>query len=45
MLDEATHVEINANFPKVDVGPPSPVLPEEVVKDLSTDQSYAYHIA
>ena len=45
MLDEATHLEINANFPKVDVGPPIPVLPEEVVKDLSTYQSYAYHIA
>ncbi|XP_076030466.1 sodium-coupled monocarboxylate transporter 1-like [Oratosquilla oratoria] len=42
MLDEATHLEINKMFPKVDVGPPIPVLPEEVVKDLSTDQSYAY---
>lgn len=45
MLDEATHLEINAKFPKLEVGPPIPVLPEEVVRDLSTDQSYAYHIA
>lgn len=45
MLDEATQLEINTNFPKVVVGPPIPMLPEEVVKDLSTDQSYAYHIA
>ncbi|CAI9727485.1 Hypothetical predicted protein [Octopus vulgaris] len=34
-----------ANFPRIYVGPPIPVFPEEIVKDLSIDQSYAYHIA
>lgn len=45
MLDEATQLEINTTFPKVEVGPPLPALSEGVIKDLSTDQSYAYRIA
>lgn len=45
MLGEATQLEINKHFQKIEIGPPIPVLPPEVVQDLSTDQSYAYQIA
>ena len=44
MLDTVTELEIDPNFAKVDVGPPIIELRQEVVKELSTDQSYAYQI-
>lgn len=39
--DETTHIKINAKFLKVYVGPPILMLFKVVLKDLSTDQSYA----
>ena len=42
MLDTATELEINPNFTKITVGPPLIYLPEDVSKDLSTDQFYGY---
>ena len=42
MLDTATELEINPNFTKITVGPPLIYLPEDVTKDLSTDQFYGY---
>ena len=45
MLDEPTQLEINRNFQKIEVGPPIPVLPLEVVKDLIANQSCAYKMA
>lgn len=44
MLDDATDLEINPKFPKIDSAPQLPQLSEEVIRDLSTDQSYAYRI-
>lgn len=44
MLDTATEIEINSNFTKIDLGPPLIYLSQEIIKDLSTDQSYAYQI-
>ena len=44
MLDTATELEINPRFPKIEIGPPSIELREEVINDLSTDQFYAYLI-
>lgn len=44
MLDSATDLDINADFPVVCVGPPLPQLSTSVIKDLSTDQSYGYRI-
>ena len=44
MLDTATELEINPNFVKIDIGPPIIDLRLEVIKDLSTDQAYAYQI-
>ena len=42
LLNSATELEINPKFAKIDIGPPIIQLRPEVVKDLSTDQSYAY---
>ena len=44
MLNSATELEINPNFVKIVIGPPIVQLRQEVIKDLSTDQSYAYRI-
>ena len=44
MLDSATELDINPDFTKVYVGPALPQLSDEVIKDLSTDQSYGYRI-
>ena len=44
LLDSATDLEINPNFKKIDKGPPLIQLKQEVIKDLSTDQSYSYKI-
>ena len=44
MLDSATDLDIDPDFTKVCVGPGLPQLSDEVVKDLSTDQSYGYRI-
>ena len=44
LLDSATDLEINPNFTKIDIGPPLIELRQEVIKDLSTDQYYAYKI-
>ena len=45
LLDSATELEINPDFTKVCVGPALPPLSDEVIHDLSTDQSYGYRIA
>ena len=44
MLDTVNDIEINPKFAKIDIGPPVIDLRPEVVKDLSTDQAYAYQI-
>ena len=44
LLDSATDLEINPNFTKIDIGPPLIELRQEVIKELSTDQYYAYKI-
>jgi hypothetical protein len=44
LLDSATELEINPNFEKVAIGPPLIELTDKVIKDLSTDQAYAYKI-
>ena len=43
MLDDATEMEIDSKINKVEAAP-LPSMPTEVVKDLSTDQFYAYKI-
>ena len=42
MLDAATDLEIDPNFTRITVGPPLTHLPDDVLKDLSTDQFYGY---
>ena len=44
MLDSATDLEINPNFERIEIGPPLPNLTDEVIRELSTDQSYGYRI-
>ena len=44
LLDTATELEVDPKFTKIDAGPPLIQLRQEVIKDLSTDQSYAYKI-
>ncbi|XP_065663964.1 uncharacterized protein LOC136085927 [Hydra vulgaris] len=44
LLDEATNLEINPFFSKVETGEPLINLSNDVVKDLSTDQYYGYQI-
>ena len=44
LFDSATELEINPNFEKITVGPPLIELNDKVIKDLSTDQAYAYKI-
>lgn len=44
MLDSATEMDINPDFVKICVGPALPQLSNEVIKDLSTDQSYGYRM-
>lgn len=36
--------EIEINFTIINLGPPLIYLSQEIIKDLSTDQSYAYQI-
>ena len=43
MLDDAMELEIEHNIVKIDSSP-LPVMPENVTKDLSTDQFYSYLI-
>ena len=43
MLDDATEMEIDSKIEKVEAAP-LPSMPIEVIKDLSTDQFYAYKI-
>ena len=45
MLYEATELEVDKNFSKLDLVPQLPQLPEMVIHDLNTDQSYAYKTA
>ena len=40
----ATDLPIKTNFKKISIGPDLPLLPDDVVKDLSTDQKYGYEI-
>ena len=42
MLDSATELEINFRFHPVSIGPELPDLRKEIIKDISTDQYYAY---
>nr|XP_047139363.1 uncharacterized protein LOC124815162 [Hydra vulgaris] len=44
LLDEATNLEINPFFSRVETGEPLINLSNDVVKDLSTDQYYGYQI-
>ena len=44
MLDTATELEFNSEFIRITVGPPPIELSEDVIKDLSTDQSSAYQM-
>ena len=44
MLDSATDLEINPDFPTIAIGPALPQLSDDVIRDLSTDQSYGYRI-
>lgn len=44
MLNSATELDINPDFPKICIGPQLPQLNDEVIKTLSTDQSYGYRI-
>ena len=44
LFDSVTELEINPNFEKVAIGPPLIELTDKVIKDLSTDQAYAYKI-
>ena len=44
MLDTATELEFNSEFIRITVGPPPIELSEDVIKDLSTNQSYAYQM-
>ena len=42
MLNTETGLEINPSFTKIDIAPLLIILTPEVIKGLSTDQSYAY---
>ena len=44
LLDQATDIEIEPDFEKIDFGDTVKPLPSDVVQDLSTDQAYAYKI-
>ena len=44
MLDNATELKINHSFTKLSIGELLISLSDDVVKDLSTDQSYGYRI-
>ncbi|XP_065671449.1 uncharacterized protein LOC136089407 [Hydra vulgaris] len=44
LLDTVTDLEINKNFEMVTLGEPLIVLPDKIVKDLSSDQAYGYRI-
>ena len=44
LLPSVTELDMNQNFQRICCGPPLIKLPEEVIKDLSTDQHYGYLI-
>ena len=44
LLEKATELEVNPNFTRIKIGPPVVELSDEIMKDLSTDQAYAYQI-
>ena len=44
MLDTVTELEIDVNFKPITIGQPLIPLPDDIINDLSTDQSYAYRI-
>ena len=44
MLNSATKLDINPDFPKICLGPQLPRLSDSIIRTLSTDQSYGYRI-
>ena len=43
-METVTALPTKRNFTKIDIGPDLPELPEEVRRDLSTDQLYGYNM-